>query len=125
MLFWDVRSSSHRRRPKKCVGVRPAAAHAGMHTQCWAMRSRRRRCACIRVRRRQAARAPGRDTEESEWRPTFALALRARLGGALPAVRLSFAAKGPAAQSAVAVSSREGELVWADYALQKARQATW
>lgn len=54
----------------------------------------------------------------------FVLEVRARLGGVLPAVRLSFAGKGTAAQSDVAISSREGELVWANYASPEVHRAT-
>ena len=53
----------------------------------------------------------------------FTLELKAGAGGMLPAARLSFmaAAKGAAALSAVAVSSLDGELVWASYACSDVR----
>ena len=64
-----------------------------------------------------------RETDEPEWRPVFTLELKAGAGGMLPAARLSFmaAAKGAAALSAVAVSSLDGELVWASYACSDVR----
>ncbi|KAK9826349.1 hypothetical protein WJX81_000804 [Elliptochloris bilobata] len=62
-----------------------------------------------------------KEADEPEWRPVFTLGLKARLGGMLPAARLSFMAKGAAAQSAVAVSSCDGELVWANYASPEGR----
>lgn len=53
----------------------------------------------------------------------FTLELKAGAGGMLPAARLSFmaAVKGAAALSAVAVSSLDGELVWATYACSDVR----
>ena len=56
----------------------------------------------------------------------FTLELKARGGGMLPAARLSFVAgaKGTAATSAVAVSSLDGELVWASYACPKVRSCS-
>ena len=64
-----------------------------------------------------------RETDEPEWRPVFTLELKAGAGGMLPAARLSFmaAAKGAAALSAVAVSSLDGEVVWASYACSDVR----